>query len=98
MNHPYSFNSIEELFSHLKVRGGANPQAHGVLGSFYVQMTMYTDPNTCSCKKGKKARDTILATARKIGSVAGEVRNNCLALFDGNGMVLSSDGGELARL
>jgi hypothetical protein len=40
----------------------------------------------------------ILATARTIGSVTGEIRDNCLALFDGNGMILNSDGGELARL
>lgn len=95
---PLTFNTIEELFAHLRARGGANPQRHGALGTFYAQMTVYTNPNTCSCKKGKKARDMILATARTIGSVTGEIRDNCLALFDGNGMILNSDGGELARL
>jgi len=95
---PIAFNSIEELFAHLRARGGANQQRHGPLGTFYTHMTVYTNPNTCSCKKGKRARDTILNTARTIGSVTGEVRDNCLALFDGQGMVLSSDGGELARL
>lgn len=95
---PLNFNSIEELFAHLRARGGANPQRHGPLGTFYVQMGVYTNPNTCSCKKGKKARDMIIANARTIGSVTGEIRDNCLALFDGQGMVLSSDGGELSRL
>lgn len=95
---PFNFNTIEELFAHLRARGGANPQRHGSMGTFYAQMTVYTNPNTCSCKKGKKAREMIINTARTIGSVTGEVRDNCLALFDGQGMVLSSDGGELARL
>lgn len=95
---PFAFNTIEELFAHIRARGGANTQRHGPLGTFYTQMTVYTNPNTCSCKKGKKAREMILNTARTIGSVTGEVRDNCLALFDGQGMVLSSDGGELARL
>lgn len=95
---PFTFNTIEELFAHLRARGGANPQRHGAMGTFYAQMTVYTNPNTCSCKKGKKAREMIINTARTIGSVTGEVRDNCLALFDGQGMVLSSDGGELARL
>lgn len=96
--YPVNFNTIEELFAHLRARGGANPQRHGPLGTFYMQMSVYTNPNTCSCKKGAKAREAILNTAKTIGSVTGEIRENCLALFDGSGMILSSDGGELARL
>lgn len=94
----YRFNSIYELYDHLKSRGGASPEAHGQLGNFYAHMVSYTNPNTCSCKKGKKALNMILSSARLIGSATDTVRQNCLSLFDGKGMILNYDGAELSRL
>ena len=33
---------------------------HGVLASFYFRMKAFEDPNTCACKKGKGAKDTLM--------------------------------------
>ena len=92
-----SFNSMQELFNHLHSRGGANATVHGALGTFYNLMLMYTNPHTCSCKKGKNALNNIFNTCKACSELTGEVLTNCKAKFDNNTVIVHENGTEVVR-
>ena len=87
-----TFESMEALFRHIQSRGGANPSAHGTLGVFYSLMAMYTNPNTCSCKKGKAALNNIVSTCRSLSGMS-----NSKSLFDNNTVIVKENGTEVVR-
>ena len=92
-----TFESMEALFRHIQSRGGANPSAHGTLGVFYSLMAMYTNPNTCSCKKGKAALNNIVSTCRSLSGMSGDVLSNSKSLFDNNTVIVKENGTEVVR-
>jgi hypothetical protein len=92
------FNSIHDFFNHIHSRGGANPNTHGTLGRFYGFMQVYTNPNTCSCKKGKNAWNNITNTVKGLSSTLTEVHlMNSRPLFDNMIVVVKESGTELVR-
>lgn len=89
-----AFDSTDQLHGHLSSKGGANPQSHGGLGQFYAAMSMYKDPNTCGCKKGKRAVDAINTLYGGLGSTPPSVKE----VFFGNAtVILRLNGAEVAR-
>jgi hypothetical protein len=92
------FEGIQPLFDHLKSRENVNPQTHGTIGNFYQVMSVYTNPNTCSCKKGKRALDSINAMYSKIPtSLSAQNAEAVRSLFDNLPVVLKLDGAEVGR-
>jgi hypothetical protein len=93
-----TFNSMVEFFNHIHSRGGANIPTHGVLGSFYIMMSVYTNPNTCSCKKGKAAYNNIFNTCKSLStSLSGEQLMNSRGMFDDKIVVVKEGGNEIVR-
>jgi hypothetical protein len=91
------FNSMQDMFNHIRSRGGANPATHGTLGTFYALMTMFTDPNTCSCKKGKAALANIMNSCKSISAMRDDVLSNCKNLFDNKIVIVKEGGTEIVR-
>lgn len=92
-----TFDSMQALFDHIHSRGGANPATHGALGNFYALMAVYTNPNTCSCKKGRAALNNIMATCRAFSGMTGDVLANAKALFDNKTVIVRENGTEIVR-
>lgn len=92
------FNSMMEFFNHIHSRGGATPQNHGPLGQFYAAMSMYTNPNTCSCKKGKAAYNSIFNSCKSLSTtLQGDQLMNSRGLFDNQIVVVRENGNEIVR-
>jgi hypothetical protein len=92
------FEGIQPLFDHLKSRENVSPQIHGMIGNFYQGMSVYTNPNTCSCKKGKRALDSLNAMYTRIPtSLSTQNAAAVRALFDNQTVVLKLDGAEIGR-
>ncbi len=93
-----AFESMESFFSYIHSKGGANPPQHGTVGNFYAMMKQYTDPNTCSCKKGKNAYNTIFNMCRAISiTLAGEQLANVRTLFDNQTVVVNEGGKQITK-
>ena len=92
-----TFDSMQALFSHIHSRGGANAGQHGVLGVFYALMANYTNPNTCSCKKGRAALANIMNTCKSLSSMSGDILTNSKTLFDNNTVIVRENGTEVVR-
>jgi hypothetical protein len=92
-----TFDSMQALFSHIHSRGGANPVSHGMLGNFYALMAVYTNPNTCSCKKGRAALNNIMSTCKSLSGMTGEALSNSKAIFDNKTVIVKENGTEFAR-
>jgi hypothetical protein len=97
MNEIITFESMEALYRHIQSRGGATTASHGALGTFFILMGAYTNPNTCSCKKGKNALNNIMAACRAFSGTTGDVRNNCKSLFDNKMIIVKENGTEIVR-
>lgn len=91
------FNSMEEMFRHVHSHGGANPATHGALGTFYALMSVYTNPNTCSCKKGPGALNTIMNACKSISGMRDDVLNNIRAVFSNRTVIVNEGGREIVR-
>lgn len=92
------FNSIHEFFNHIHFRGGATVATHGTLGKFYSFMQVYTNPNACSCKKGKNAYNNIVSTVRNLSTTLTEEHlMNSRPMFDNLIVVVRESGTELTR-
>jgi hypothetical protein len=91
------FNSIEELFNHIVSRGGAESPTYGQTSNFYRTMQVYTNPNTCSCKKTRAARNNIISLARHLNALSGEALVNTRALFDNRVVILREANQEILR-
>jgi hypothetical protein len=92
-----AFESMESFFSYIHSKGGANPPQHGTVGNFYAMMAVYTNPNTCSCKKGKNAFANIFNTCRSALNMSGEHLTNCRAMFDNQNVTVNESGREVTR-
>jgi hypothetical protein len=92
-----TFESMEALFRHIQSRGGANPATHGALGTFFALMSAYTNPNTCSCKKGKGALNNIMTACRALSSMTGDVLSNSKSIFDNSKVIVKENGTEVVR-
>lgn len=92
-----TFESMEAAFRHIQSRGGANPATHGALGRFFASMSMYTNPNVCSCKKGKNALNNIMSACREFSGMTGDVLANCKSLFDNKTVIIRENGTEVVR-
>lgn len=92
-----TFNSMQELFNHIHSRGGANPSTHGMLGTFYALMGVYSNPNTCNCKKGPGAFNNIMNTCKTLSTMHGDVLDNSRAMFDGKQVIVNEGGREIVR-
>jgi hypothetical protein len=92
------FEGIQPLFDYLKSCENVNPQTHGMIGNFYQGMTVYTNPNTCGCKKGKKALDSLNAMYARIPtSLSAQNAAAVRSLFNNLPVVLKLDGAEVGR-
>jgi hypothetical protein len=92
------FNSMVDFFNHIHSRGGATVQNNGSLGQFYIMMAVYTNPNTCSCKKGKGAYNNILNICKSLSTtLQGEQMMNSRGLFDNQVVVVKENGNEIVR-
>ena len=91
------FNNITDFFNHIHSRGGATITSHGSLGKFYATMSVYTNPNTCSCKKGRNAYNSIVTTVRNLPTSLGEYMSNAKSLFDNQTVVVNENGAEIVR-
>lgn len=92
------FEGTDALYDYLTAKGGANAQSHGMLGNFFVAVSNYRNPNTCGCKKGKRAVDAINAIYSKLHtSLSTQNAEAVRALFDNNTVVLKLDGAEVGR-
>jgi hypothetical protein len=91
------FDSMQAMFNHIHSRGGANPATHGALGIFYAHMSMYVNPNTCSCKKGKAALNNIMSACRSLSGMTGEVLSNSKVMFDNKTVIVKENGTEIVR-
>lgn len=92
------FEGIQQLYDHLKTKGGLNPNVYGMVGAFYISMTQYIDPNGCKCKKGKNALNQIQGLYRRIPfSLNNQNAEKVRALFDNLPVVLKLDGAEVGR-
>ena len=92
------FNSMVDFFNHIHSRGGATVQTHGSLGQFYIMMGVYTNPNTCSCKKGKGAYNNIFNICKSLSTtLQGEQMMNSRGLFDNQVVVVKENGNEIVR-
>jgi len=91
------FNTMTDFFNHIHSRGGATNDRHGILGTFYSLMGAYTNPNTCSCKKGKGAYNNIFNVCRSLTTMSGDTLANSRVLFDNRGVILNENGREIAR-
>ena len=93
-----AFNSIHEFFNHIHSRGGADANSHVSLGRFYGMMKVYTDPNACSCKKGKNAWNNITNTVKGLStSLVGDHLINSRPIFDNLIVIVKESGTELVR-
>lgn len=92
-----TFNSMKEFFSYIHSRGGATAANHGAMGTFYALMAVYSNPNTCQCKKGKAALANIINACKSIASLTGDVLSNCKALFDNKTVIVKENGTEVVR-
>ena len=93
-----TFDNMQTFFNHIHSRGGANPANHGALGNFYAHMAVYSNPNTCSCKKGKNAYNNIFNICRSLTtSLTGQELANARSLFDNRGVVVNENGREVTR-
>ena len=92
------FNSMVDFFNHIRSRGGATIPAHGPLGNFYMMMSVYTDPNACSCKKGKAAFNNIFNICKSLSTaLQGDQLINSRGFFDNQIVVVNEGGKEVVR-
>lgn len=91
------FNSMEEMFNHIVSRGGAESPNYGQMSNFYRMMQVYTNPNTCSCKKTRAARNNILSLARHLNTLSGEALVSTRSLFDNRVVILREANQEILR-
>lgn len=92
------FNSMTDFFNHIHSRGGANVATHGALGNFYANMSVYTNPNTCKCKKGKNAYNNLVTMVRNLStSLSGDQLMNVRPIFDNQLVVVNENGAEIVR-
>jgi hypothetical protein len=92
-----TFNSMQEFYMAIHAKGGATIEAHGPIGNFYILMAVYTNPNTCSCKKGKNAFANIFNTCRSALNMSGEHLTNCRAMFDNQNVTVNESGREVTK-
>jgi hypothetical protein len=92
-----TFNSMQEFYMAIHAKGGATLEAHGPIGNFYAMMAVYTNPNTCSCKKGKNAFANIFNTCRSALNMSGEHLTNCRAMFDNQNVTVNESGREVTK-
>jgi hypothetical protein len=92
-----TFESMEALYRHIQSRGGATPASHGAMGTFFALMGVYTNPNTCQCKKGKNALNNIMVACRAFSGMTGDVLANCKSLFDNKIVIVKENGIEIVR-
>lgn len=92
------FEGTDALYDYLTTKGGANKTTHGMIGTFYQSVSVYRNPNTCSCRKGPKALNSINAMYSAIHtSLSTQNAEVVRALFDNNTVVLKLDGAEVGR-
>ena len=91
------FNSMTDFFNHIHSRGGATVASHGSLGNFYASMSVYTNPNTCSCKKGKNAYNSLVTMVKNLPTSLGNNTSNAKSLFDNQTVVVNENGAEIVR-
>ena len=60
-------------------------------------MKVYTNPNTCSCKKTRAARNNIISLVRQLNTLSGEALVNTRSLFDNRVVILHEANQEIAR-
>lgn len=53
------FDGVQDLYTTLNGKT-LDIGKHGELASFHLKVKLLNDPTVCSCKKGKKAQETIL--------------------------------------
>jgi hypothetical protein len=75
-------------------------EAHKPLISIHATIRMFRDPNTCSCKKGKKVQDKIVGMYMSLPPSIriDPFRENIKALFDNSVLVFKINGLEFARI
>jgi len=59
--HEISFNGPEPFYDRIDSSGiTIDSKVHSSIYTFYSMMKFYRDPNTCSCKKGRAAYQSIV--------------------------------------
>lgn len=89
---------IDDLYSKLLAVGCGNE--YGPITSFFVKARTMKDPNTCSCKKGKKAQDELLRMYMNLPSQIRSEPNlgNAKKLLGGSVLIFKISGTEFARI
>lgn len=92
-------NSPEELYRILIIHGRKlDADQFGVLAFFYSGMKEFTNPNTCSCKKGEKKKRSLQTLYRSLpNTMTSEQKKNVYDLFGGS-VVLMMEGEPFGRL
>lgn len=93
------FESPDDLYTKL-VSVNPDPAKHGPLANFYAKAKVLHDPNVCSCKKGRKAKDEVL---RAYMSLPVQIRpepnlSMAKALLGAEVLVFRTNGMEFSRI